>query len=354
MKIYNRGLSEYRMGKGEILMLIVMQKQASAEDVARVIECIEAQGWEAKPIPGGERTAIGVLRNKGPVEPALFQDLQGVRDVIAVSRPYKLVSREMHPEDTKIAFGDNGVVIGGDKLVIMAGPCAVESEKQAITIARAVKQAGATFFRGGAFKPRTSPYSFQGLGEKGLEILLRVRKETGLFIVTEATDHDVCDMVEEYADIIQIGTRNMQNYRLLRRAGQAGKPVLLKRGMCSTVDEFLMAAEYIMAEGNNRVILCERGIRTFTRHSRNTLDLNAIPYIRKESHLPIVVDPSHAAGRRDQVIPLSRASAAVGADGLLVEVHNAPESAVSDGPQSLLPEQFRCLVEGLKGMNVEV
>ena len=335
-------------------MLIVMQKQASAEDVARVIERIEAQGWEAKPIPGGERTAIGVLRNKGPVEPALFQDLQSVRDVIAVSRPYKLVSREMHPEDTKVAFGDNEVVIGGDKLVIMAGPCAVESEKQAMTIANAVKQAGATFFRGGAFKPRTSPYSFQGLGQKGLEILLRVREETGLFIVTEATDHDVCDMVEEYADMIQIGTRNMQNYRLLRRAGQAGKPVLLKRGMCSTVDEFLMAAEYIMAEGNNRVILCERGIRTFTRHSRNTLDLNAIPYIRKESHLPIVVDPSHAAGRRDQVIPLSRASAAVGADGLLVEVHNAPESAVSDGPQSLLPEQFRSLVEGLKGMNIEV
>ena len=335
-------------------MLIVMQKQASAEDVARVIERIEAQGWEAKPIPGGERTAIGVLRNKGPVEPALFQDLQSVRDVIAVSRPYKLVSREMHPEDTKVAFGDNEVVIGGDKLVIMAGPCAVESEKQAMTIANAVKQAGATFFRGGAFKPRTSPYSFQGLGQKGLEILLRVREETGLFIVTEATDHDVCDMVEEYADMIQIGTRNMQNYRLLRRAGQAGKPVLLKRGMCSTVDEFLMAAEYIMAEGNNRVILCERGIRTFTRHSRNTLDLNAIPYIRKESHLPIVVDPSHAAGRRDQVIPLSRASAAVGADALLVEVHNAPESAVSDGPQSLLPEQFRSLVEGLKGMNIEV
>ncbi|HID98488.1 MAG TPA: 3-deoxy-7-phosphoheptulonate synthase [Thermodesulfobacteriaceae bacterium] len=335
-------------------MLVVMRKRATREDLDRVIDRIRAHGWEAKPVPGGERTGIGVLRNEGAIDPALFLDLPGVRDVIPVTKPYKLVSREIHPDDTTIAFGGGEVVIGGGKLVLMAGPCAVESEKQAMTIARAVKQAGAVFFRAGAFKPRTSPYSFQGLGLKGLEILAKVREETGLFIITEATDHEVCDMVEEYADIIQIGTRNMQNYRLLRRAGQAGKPVLVKRGMWATVDEFLMAAEYVISEGNDRVILCERGIRTFTRHSRNTLDLNAIPFIRKESHLPIVVDPSHAAGRRDQVIPLARASAAIGVDGLLVEVHNEPEKAVSDGPQSLYPDQFQEMVAGLKQMNIEL
>jgi 3-deoxy-7-phosphoheptulonate synthase len=245
------------------------------------------------------------------------------------------------------------VKIGGENpLVLMAGPCAVESEGQALEIAHAVKEAGAKLFRGGAFKPRSSPYSFQGLGRKGLEILAKVREETGLFIITEATDHEVLDLVEEYTDIIQLGTRNMQNYRLLRRAGQARKPVLLKRGMWATMDEFLMAAEYIMSEGNSQVMLCERGIRTFTRHSRNTLDINAIPYMRMESHLPIVVDPSHAAGRRDQVIPLAKASAATGVDSLIVEVHNHPERALSDGPQSLYPEQFQQLVDELKGMNI--
>jgi len=335
-------------------MLIVMRQKADSRDVDRVIQRIHENGWEAKPIPGGERIAIGVLRNEGPVDPRLFLDLPGVRDAIPVSRPYKLVSREMHPEDTRISLGGGEVVIGGEELVIMAGPCAVESERQALTIAAAVHAAGAKLFRGGAFKPRTSPYAFQGLGIKGLEILARVREETGLFIVTEATDHEVCDAVEEYADIIQIGTRNMQNYRLLRRAGQAGKPVLLKRGMWATVDEFLMAAEYVMSEGNDKVILCERGIRTFTRHSRNTLDLHAVPYIKRESHLPVCVDPSHAAGRRDQVVPLARASAAVGVHGLLVEVHNVPEKALSDGPQSLLPQEFSDLVEGLRRMNIPV
>ncbi len=335
-------------------MLIVMDKQARDEDIKRVIDKIIEHGWEPKPIPGGERVAIGVLRNSGSIDPSLFIDMEGVRDAIPVSKPYKLVSREMHPEDTKISLGDGEVVIGGGKLVLMAGPCAVESEKQAITIAEKVKEAGAKIFRGGAFKPRTSPYAFQGLGKKGLEILAKVKKETGLFIITEATDHEVCDLVEEYADIIQIGTRNMQNYRLLRRAGQAKKPVLLKRGMWATVDEFLMAAEYIMSEGNEQVILCERGIRTFTRHSRNTLDLNAIPYIKRESHLPIVVDPSHAAGRRYQVIPLAKASAAMGVDGLLIEVHNQPEIAFSDGPQSLLPSQCQGLVNELKNMNVQL
>ncbi len=335
-------------------MLIVMDKNATEEDLNRVVETIKAHGWEPKPIPGGDRTAVGILRNQGPVDPAIFLGMPGVRDAISVSKPYKLVSREMHPEDTRISLGNGKVIIGGDKLVMMAGPCAVESEGRAMEIAHAVKEAGATLFRGGAFKPRTSPYAFQGLGLKGLEILAKVREETGLFIVTEATDHEVLDLVEEYADIIQLGTRNMQNYRLLRRAGQARKPVLLKRGMWATVDEFLMAAEYIMSEGNTQVILCERGIRTFTRHSRNTLDLNAIPYIRRESHLPIVVDPSHASGRRDQVIPLARAAAAVGVDGLLVEVHNAPEKAMSDGPQSLLPKEFVYLVNSLKEMNIPV
>ena len=337
-------------------MLIVMHKGAGDHDLNAVIKRIEDHGWEAKPIPGGERTAIGVLRNKGPVEPAIFLDLPGVRDVIPVSKPYKLVSREMHSENTVVSLGQgkDTVHIGGDSLVLMAGPCAVESENQALEIAHAVKEAGAKLFRGGAFKPRSSPYSFQGLGRKGLEILARVREETGLFIVTEATDHEVCDLVEEYTDIIQIGTRNMQNYRLLRRAGQARKPVLLKRGMWATMDEFLMAAEYIMSEGNDKVMLCERGIRTFTRHSRNTLDVNAIPYMRKESHLPIVVDPSHAAGRRDQVIPLARAVAAMGVDGLLLEVHNHPEKALSDGPQSLYPEQFQELIASLRNMNINV
>ncbi len=337
-------------------MLIVMHKEVAATDLDAVIRRIEDQGWEAKPIPGGERTAVGVLRNKGPVDPAMFLDLPGVRDVIPVSKPYKLVSREMHAKDTVITLGtgDNKVCIGADKLVLMAGPCAVESENQALEIAHAVKEAGAKLFRGGAFKPRSSPYSFQGLGKKGLEILARVREETGLFIVTEATDHEVCDLVEEYTDIIQIGTRNMQNYRLLRRAGQAGKPVLLKRGMWATMDEFLMAAEYIMSEGNEQVMLCERGIRTFTRHSRNTLDVNAIPYTQKESHLPVVVDPSHAAGRRDQVIPLARAAAAMGIDALIIEVHTHPEKALSDGPQSLYPEQFQELVSGLRDMNINI
>ncbi len=335
-------------------MLIVMRQDATQEDIERVIDTIRAHGWEPKPIPGGERTAIGILRNEGPVDPALFLNMPGVRDAIAVSKPYKLVSREMHPEDTRISFGDGKVVIGGQRLVLMAGPCAVESEAQALSIAEKVKKAGGTFFRAGAFKPRTSPYSFQGLKEKGLEILAKVREETGLYIVTEATDHEVCGLVEEYADMIQIGTRNMQNYRLLLRAGQAKKPVLLKRGMWATVDEWLMAAEYIMSEGNSQVVLCERGIRTFVKHSRNTLDLNAIPYLKKVSHLPVVVDPSHAAGVRDQVIPLAKAAAAAGASGLLVEVHDAPEKAMSDGPQSLYPEQFEQLVKELRHMNIEV
>jgi len=335
-------------------MLIVMDNHATQEQINNVTHKIEEMGWEAKPIPGGERVAIGVLRNTGAVDPAIFIDMPGVRDAIPVSKPYKLVSREMHRENKKIILKNGETVIGGDKIVIMAGPCAVESEKGALEIARLVKAAGASIFRAGAFKPRTSPYAFQGLGETGLKILKMVREETGLPVVSEATDPENCDLVEEYADIIQIGTRNMQNYSLLKRAGKAKKPVLLKRGMWATADEFLMAAEYIMSEGNHDVILCERGIRTFSQHSRNTLDINVIPYLQKETHLPVVVDPSHAGGKRDQVIPLAKAGVAAGACALLVEVHNHPEKAFSDGPQSLLPEDFVMLIEELRGMNFKI
>ncbi|SMC26788.1 3-deoxy-D-arabinoheptulosonate-7-phosphate synthase [Desulfacinum hydrothermale DSM 13146] len=322
-------------------MLIVMHKGAGEEDVARVVQAIEARGLGARPIPGGERVAIGILHNRGPVDPNWVLGLPGVKEAIPVTRPYKLVSREFHPEDTRIRVGD--VSIGNGTLVVIAGPCAIESEDQALTIAHHVKRAGAHLFRGGAFKPRTSPYSFQGLGEKALRILEKVRKETGMPVVTEALDHTLYDLVEEAADIVQIGARNMQNFSLLRRAGQSRKPVLLKRGMSATLDEWLMAAEYILEGGNPNVIFCERGIRTFAHHSRNTLDLSAVPVVRKESHLPIIVDPSHACGRRNQVIPLSRAAVAVGANGLMVEVHHKPDEALSDGAQSLYPDQFRQL-----------
>ncbi len=319
-------------------MLIVMDQKATQAEIDAVVAAVESKGFVARPIPGGDRVSIGVLHNKGVVEPSLFLGYAGVKDVVPVTRPYKLVSREVQQEDTIVRIGD--VAIGNGTFTIIAGPCAIESEKQALTIAAAVKKAGAKLFRGGAYKPRTSPYSFQGLGEEGLKILARVREETGLPVVTEVMDEATFDLVVEYADVIQIGTRNMQNFSLLRRAGQAGRPVFLKRGMSATIDEWLMAAEYILEGGNREVILCERGVRTFVHHSRNTLDLSAIPVVRKESHLPIVVDPSHAAGRRDQVIPLSRAAAAVGAQGLMVEVHHSPEESLSDGAQSLYPEQF--------------
>jgi 3-deoxy-7-phosphoheptulonate synthase len=319
-------------------MLVVMDQKATQAEIDAVVATIEAKGYTARPIPGGQRVAICVLYNQGPVEPDQFLSLPGVKEAIPVTHPYKLVSRESQPDDTVLHLGS--VAIGNGNLTIIAGPCAVESEAQALTIARHVKASGAHLFRGGAFKPRTSPYAFQGLGEEGLKILARVREETGLPVVTEAMDHEVFDMVEEYADVIQIGTRNMQNFSLLRRAGRAAKPILLKRGMCATIEEWLMAAEYIMEGGNAQVILCERGVRTFAHHSRNTLDLSSIPVVQKESHLPIIVDPSHAAGRRSQVIPLSRAAVAVGAHGLMVEVHHAPETALSDGAQSLYPAQF--------------
>jgi 3-deoxy-7-phosphoheptulonate synthase len=329
-------------------MLLVMNQNATTEQIDSVVSAIKKYGYMPRPIPGGERVSIGILYNKGPVDASLFLGMPGVKEAIPVTRPYKLVSREFQPEETIIRIGD--VAIGNGSLTIIAGPCAVESQTQALTIAKHVKAAGAQIFRGGAFKPRTSPYSFQGLGREGLKILDRVRDVTGMPIVTEVLDFENFDVVEKYADVIQIGTRNMQNFSLLRRAGSSEKPILLKRGMAATIDEWLMAAEYILVEGNPQVILCERGVRTFVSHSRNTLDLSAVPVVRSESHLPIIIDPSHAAGLRDQVIPLSRAAVAVEAHGLMVEVHHAPDEALSDGAQSLYPKQFERLCQQIRSI----
>ncbi len=329
-------------------MLIVMDAYATPEQIRRVTQLVEEMGYTANPVSGPTRTAVCVLGNQGAVDPAPFLTLPGVRETIRVSKPYKLVSRETHSENTVIRVGD--ARIGGGELCVIGGPCAVESEEQALTIARHVKQAGAKLYRGGAFKPRTSPYTFQGLGEAGLDILVRVREEIGLPVVTEAIDNETCDLVEAKADIIQIGARNMQNYSLLRRAGQASKPVLLKRGMSATIDEWLMAAEYVMTEGNREVILCERGVRTFPGYTRNTLDLTAVPVVKHLSHLPVIVDPSHAAGVREYVGPLARGAVGVGADGLLIEVHHEPEQALSDGAQSLRPEEFHPLISRLVGI----
>jgi 3-deoxy-7-phosphoheptulonate synthase len=329
-------------------MLVVMKNDATEAQVQTVIREIESLGFRGIPMPGVQRTAVCIIGNTGLVDDSRLLVMEGVKETIRVTKPYKLVSRETQPQPTVIAVGD--IKIGEGKPVIMAGPCAIESEEQALTIARLVKKCGAQVFRGGAFKPRTSPYSFQGLGEEGLKILDKVRKETGLLIVTEATDHINIEVVEQYADIIQIGARNMQNYSLLRRAGHAKKPVLLKRSFAATIEELLMSAEYISSEGNNQVILCERGIRTFADNTRNTLDLSAIPSIKEVSHLPIIVDPSHAAGRREYVIPLSKGAIAVGADGLLIEVHHDPPHALSDGMQSLYPEQFAELMKEINSL----
>lgn len=330
-------------------MLVVMKNDATEAQIQAVIQEIRALGYQGIPMPGAQRTAVCIVGNTGPVDDSRLLVMASVKETIRVTKPYKLVSRETHPESTIVTIGD--VKIGGGKPVIMAGPCAVESEEQALTIARLVKRYGARVFRGGAFKPRTSPYSFQGLGEEGLKILERVRKETGLLIVTEATDHTNISIVEKYADIIQIGARNMQNYSLLRQAGHVSKPILLKRGFAATIEELLMSAEYIISEGNTQVILCERGIRTFADNTRNTLDLSAIPSIKEVSHLPIIVDPSHAAGLREYVIPLSKGAIAVGADGLLVEVHHDPVHALSDGMQSLYPEQFGELMKEIERLS---
>jgi 3-deoxy-7-phosphoheptulonate synthase len=329
-------------------MLVVMRKGATPEQVQDVVAAIEARGLKAHPIPGEQRTAIGVTGNRGAIDTASFQGLPGILEAIRVSHAYKLVSREVKPEDTVVSVG--GVPVGGPDLVLIAGPCAVESREQLLTTARGVKEAGAQLLRGGAFKPRTSPYSFQGLGEEGLQILAEAREVTGLPVVTEAVDLESVDLVERYADAIQIGARNMQNYSLLRRVGRSRTPVLLKRGISATLEEFLMAAEYILSEGNYQVILCERGVRTFSDFSRNTLDLSVVPAVKRLSHLPILVDPSHGTGRREKVAPLSRAAVAVGADGVLVEVHHDPDQALSDGPQSLTPDNFAALTEQLRGI----
>src|SRR3954470_4314971 len=326
-------------------MLVVMKAHASAEDVRRVCDKIEALGYRAHSIPGAERTAIGITGNKGEVEPGTLEEMPGVQEVIRVTKPYKLVSRDMKEENTVISFPGTDATFGGPTLAIVAGPCAIESREQAFAVAERVQRAGAQFFRGGAYKPRTSPYSFQGLEEEALKIMAAIRDQFGLKIVTEAIDNESLELVEEYADVIQIGARNMQNFSLLKHAGRARKPVLLKRGMSATLEEFLMAAEYVMSEGNYQVILCERGVRTFADHTRNTLDLSIVPAVQRLSHLPIVVDPSHGTGKRNKVLPLSRAAVAVGADGLMVEVHNNPDRALSDGMQSLYPEQFAALME---------
>jgi len=328
-------------------MLVVMKSHATEAQVRAVCDRIESLGYKAHPIPGAARTAIGITGNTGAVDIGSLESMAGVGECIPVSKPYKLVSRDIKEENTVVRvptpLGD--VTFGGPAVAMVAGPCAIETREQAFTVAEKVKAAGARLFRGGAYKPRTSPYSFQGMGEPGLKILAEVRDTFGLGIVTEAIDNESLALVEKYADVIQIGARNMQNFSLLKVAGRSRKPVLLKRGMSATLDEFLMAAEYIMSEGNYNVILCERGVRTFSDHTRNTLDLSMIPAVQRRSHLPIVVDPSHGTGRRNKVLPLSRAAVACGADGLLVEVHHDPDRALSDGMQSIVPEEFAALIE---------
>jgi 3-deoxy-7-phosphoheptulonate synthase len=324
-------------------MLIVMEAGAKPEQIEAVVRHIEKMGLKAHPIPGAQRTAIGVTGRQGAKDPATVENFPGVKEVIQVSHSYKLVSREAKPDDSVISVG--GVDVGGNGVIVVGGPCAVESYDQTRTIAEGIKLAGGQLFRGGAYKPRTSPYSFQGLGEQGLEILARVREEFDLPIVTEAIDDESLKLVEQYADCIQIGARNMQNFSLLKTAGRSRKPVLLKRGMSATLEELLLSAEYIMSEGNYNVIFCERGVRTFSDHTRNTVDLSIVPAIKRISHLPILVDPSHGTGKRNKVLPMSRASIAVGADGVLVEVHHKPEEALSDGPQAILPSTFAQLVK---------
>jgi len=321
-------------------MLVVMKAHATEDQVRDVCAKIEKLGYRAHPMPGAQRTAIGITGNRGEVEQGTLEEMPGVQEVIKVSKPYKLVSRDVKEDNSVIRFAGSNAAMGGNGLAIVAGPCAIESREQAFAVAERVHRAGAQFFRGGAYKPRTSPYSFQGLGEEGLRIMAEIRDKYGMKIITEAIDNESLDLVEEYADMIQIGARNMQNFSLLKRAGRAKKPVLLKRGMSATLEEFLMAAEYILSEGNYNVALCERGVRTFADHTRNTLDLSVVPAVQRLSHLPILVDPSHGTGKRNKVTPLSRAAVAVGADGLMVEVHNKPDEAMSDGPQSLFPDQF--------------
>jgi 3-deoxy-7-phosphoheptulonate synthase len=329
-------------------MLVVMKVQATPEEIQAVCDHIEMLGFRAHPLPGAQRTAIGITGNQGEVDRGNIEALSGVAEVIRVSKPYKLASRDVKEEDTVIRFAGTDASIGGRALAIVAGPCSIESREQAFAIAEQVSAIGAQFFRGGAYKPRTSPYAFQGLGLEALKIMAEIRDRFGLRIITEAIDNETLELVAEWADVIQIGARNMQNFSLLKHAGRLRKPVLLKRGMSATLDEFLMAAEYIMSEGNYEVILCERGVRTFSDHTRNTLDLSIVPAVQRLSHLPILVDPSHGTGKRDSVLPMARAAIATGADGILVEVHHQPEKALSDGPQSIYPNQFAVMMDQLQ------
>ena len=330
-------------------MLIVMKADATPSQVDAVVRVIEELGFRAHPMPGTSRTAIGITGNRGAVDPSHFENLPGVSEAVRVSKPYKLVTLDLRAEKTVVRIGEAS--IGGDELAIIAGPCAIESREQAFTVAEAVRRSGAKFFRGGAFKPRTSPYAFQGLGEDGLKILEEIRDAYGLKIVTEAMDEPGVELLERYADVIQIGARSMQNFPLLRRVGKSRLPILLKRGLSATLDEWLLAAEYIMAEGNYQVILCERGIRTFAQHTRNTLDLSAIPAVRRISHLPVIVDPSHGTGKNFMVTPLARAGVAVGADGLIIEVHNQPDHALCDGAQALTIDQYEQLVSEVRAIH---
>jgi 3-deoxy-7-phosphoheptulonate synthase len=323
-------------------MLIVMKPGAAAQEIDAVVNVIQGIGLRPHPMPGATRTAIGITGNQGTVDGRRFENLPGVAEVIRVTKPYKLITLDLRPEKTVVRVGD--ATIGGSELAIIAGPCAIESHDQAFAVAEAVRQSGARFFRGSVWKPRSSPYAFQGLGEKGWKIMSEIREAFGLKIVTEALEESHVDLIEQYGDVIQIGARNMQNFSLLRKTGRSKLPVLLKRGMAATLEEWLLAAEYIMAEGNYNVILCERGVRTFAQHTRNTLDLASVPAIRRISHLPVIVDPSHGTGSAYMVTPLARAGVAVGADGLMVEVHNHPELALSDGAQALTPSEYAQLV----------
>ena len=324
-------------------MMIVMQAHASDQEVAEVLEAIRRHGFQPHISRGEERVVIGVVGEARRAEPDVFLRLPGVVRVVPLSRPYKLASREFHPEDRSVQVGN--VHIGGTGApVFIAGPCSVESRSQLLETAHAVKEAGAQILRGGAFKPRTSPYSFQGLGERGLELLAEAREATGLPVVTEVMSPELVPLVARYADMLQIGARNMQNYALLRAAGTSGKPILLKRGMSATLDELLLAAEYILSSGNENLVLCERGIRTFETATRNTTDINAIPALKARTSLPVILDPSHSTGHWAYVAPVARAAIAAGADGLIVEVHPRPEEALSDGAQSLKPERFARLV----------
>jgi 3-deoxy-7-phosphoheptulonate synthase len=328
-------------------MLVVMDHNATEAQVRRVCEVIVEMGYQARPMPGRQRTTVGLVGNDGRVDGSRLAALPGVREIIHVTKPYKQVSREWKPESTVVPL-PGGLTIGGEDVVVMAGPCSVETEEQILTAARQVREAGATVLRAGAFKPRSSPYSFQGLGREGLRLLARAREESGLLVVTEAMDPEGAELVAEVADIIQVGARNMQNYSLLKKVGRLGKPVLLKRGLAATITELLLSAEYILNEGNPHVILCERGVRSFDTTTRNLFDLSAVPVVHGLSHLPIIADPSHGTGHRDMVTPMARAAVAAGADGLLVEVHPDPERALSDGAQSLYPEQFARMMREIR------